>query len=233
MQQLTDSLDGVSLNLFLSLSPLISFSGGSTVPTTADEQPFANSGPISIVADAALRYSSLSRVASAYLAGKRISISEGFLPLHVIAGTVAISGSEAGLLKVKANFSGSFNGQLIVNGMPVYNEETKTVILLHPQHRLESNNFLLQGARLLFAKRIEKELKKAAALSIVDVLEKIKKGLETYLNQQWAEGISGTGETTSVRLLRLKAGAEHLLVQASCNADLRITINGGALNFHR
>jgi hypothetical protein len=232
MQKLTDSLDGISLNLTLSLSPLISFAGGKTVATTATEQPFANAGPVSVLVDAAIRYDSMSRVATAYLAGKRISISEGILPLHVVFGTVEIAGSEAGLLRLKAQFSGSFRGELIVTGTPVYNDETKTIVLLNPQYQLESKNFLLRGARLLFAKRIEKELKKAAAFSLTEILTKAKQTMDEYLNREWAKGIYGTGESGGVRLLRLKAGEEHLVVQASCEANLRITIDNATLNLH-
>ncbi len=230
MQLPNGPAEAIRLHLSLSLSPLISFAGGPTVATTAVSQPLASTGPVQVTADMALRLSLVSQVANGYLGGRRINLSEGLLSIYVIVGKIEVWGNENGLLKVSAAFSGSFRGRLTITGSPVYNGEEKTVVLLHPQYQLESKNLLLQGARRLFARRIENELKKATVHSLAALLEKAQKMLNDYLNKEWTKGLVGTGETNGVRLTRLKVETEHLLLQASAEAHLRVTLDPLMLN---
>lgn len=226
MQKLTDTDDLLGLNITLKVSPVIAIEKRVPDETHTDED-----GSFLLYADAALQYTSLSRVLTGLLAGKRFTISEGLFARHVVIKNIAISGSSSNALLLRVQFTGSFNGVAAFSAIPVYNEETASIVLLHLRYDLQTTNLLLQGAKLLFASRLEKELKKMACFPVGPLLAKIQTGITASLNKEWGKGISGSGQAKDLRVLSIKALPEHLLLSVSCNGSLQIILSEIALNF--
>ena len=222
----TPSIDLINLSLSLSFSPVISFGGGPGIVTqTPVNEPGTEGGRFRADMDIRLQYEPLTRLLNGYLAGKKIDLSEGLLATHIVIRRVSLSGTEGGRLRLEASFTGSFNGALTILGTPVYNDTTKTIVLLSPQYDLQTKNILLRGAKILFASRIEKELKKAANFSIRTYLENARQALSAQLNREWTKGVQGTGEMNALEVKDLRALPDYLVMQARCEGKLKITIS--------
>lgn len=232
MQNPMDSDALLRSNISLTIAPVVHFSKAPS-DKAQTEQLSSDLGRFAIQADVALQYQSLSRIINDYMAGKRVDLSEGFFARHIVIQKVAVSGTAAGALLLKASFTGSFNGTLLFSGVPVFNDDTKKVVLLHLRYDLQTNNLLLKGAKLLFASRIEKELKKAASFSVSRVFEEAEKAITDNLNKEWAKGVSGAGDVADLRLLNIQVMPEHLLAKMLCEGSLQLTISELLLNFKR
>lgn len=228
MQNMTDTDDLLGLNISLKASPVITFDKGTPVEAIHGE-----AGRFQLLADATLQYTSFSRVLNSFLAGQRFDLSEGLFAKQIVVRNVVVSSHRSNAILLKVNFTGSFTGTLTFSGIPVYNEETESIVLLHLHYDLQTGNLLLKGAKLLFASRIEKELKKAARFPVNPLLEKIQMAINENLNKEWATGIKGAGEVKDLRVLRLQAIPEHLLLQVVCEGSLQITLSGLSLNLKR
>lgn len=228
MQNQNTMDDLLGLNLTLNVSPIITFDLGAGSAALPGE-----GGRFQLTADAALQYASLSQILNDYLSGKRFNLSDGLFAKHVIVKNVVVGANQSGAIVVKVAFGGSFNGSIVFTGTPVYNEETKTIVLLNFWHDVQTNSLLLKAAKMLFASRIEKELKKSTRFSIEKLLAQIQKAIYENLNKEWTKGLTGSGEVEDLRLLSLQVLPEHLLMRTTCGGTLQINVSGLRLDFKR
>lgn len=222
----TDAL--LQLNLTLHLSPSVSVAKEVPVALTSDEP-----GSFLLHADAALQYASFSQVLRDLLTGKRIELSEGLFAKHVVIKNVRVSGGPSQTVLLHVDFSGSFKGAATFSAVPVYNQETASIILLHLRYNLQTSNLLLKGARLLFASRIEKELKKITRFPVGPLFTQIETEITALLSKEWRKGIKGAGAVKDLRLTGIEALPEHLLLRVSCEGSLQIIFSEIALNLKR
>lgn len=228
MQNLTDTDALLGLNLSLTVSPAVTFgTGAAGTALTAED------GKFQLFVDAALQYASLSRILNGFLAGKRFDLSEGLFAKHIVIKNVVVSGTQSNALLLKVTIGGSFSGTLLLNATPAFNADTNEVVLLQLRYDLQTGNLLLKGARMLFANRIEKELKKASRFPVSELLVQIRKTIDEKLNAEWGKGIKGAGTVSDLRLLTIQAVPEHLLMKATCEGSLQITVSEIALKFKR
>ncbi|HET7898168.1 MAG TPA: DUF4403 family protein, partial [Flavisolibacter sp.] len=168
-----------------------------------------------------------------YLAGKRFDLTDGLLAQHIVVQQVSLAGNEEGKLLIKLDFTGSFNGTAFFAGKPTYNAAAQTLEVQDLDYDLQTKNLLLKTAKWLFNKKIESELKKASTISLSAYFETAQKALNTYLNQEWAKGIKGSGSVKDLHLVSAQALPQHLLIKTACSGNLSIQVSEPDLAFQR
>ncbi|HEX2607716.1 MAG TPA: DUF4403 family protein, partial [Flavisolibacter sp.] len=194
MENINARNDLLNINIGISATPVVSFAKPEQVNSVVpDLTPANNPGGFNIYLEAALQYDSLSRVLNGYLTGKRFEVSEGFFKKHIVIGQTQVSGDENGDMRIRLDFSGSFDGTVFFTGKPVYNAEKKAIEVQDLDYDLQTKNVLLKTAKWLFNKKIISELKKYTSFELSQYYDTASTTLNTWLNREWTKGISGTG----------------------------------------
>jgi hypothetical protein len=191
MENINARNDLLNINIGISATPVVSFAKPEQVNSVVpDLTPANNPGGFNIYLEAALQYDSLSRVLNGYLTGKRFEVSEGFFKKHIVIGQTQVSGDENGDMRIRLDFSGSFDGTVFFTGKPVYNAEKKAIEVQDLDYDLQTKNVLLKTAKWLFNKKIISELKKYTSFELSQYYDTASTTLNTWLNREWTKGIS-------------------------------------------
>jgi hypothetical protein len=232
MANLNAKNDLLNITIGITASPLVSFVKPadltSAVPVLATNPPKEG---FSIYLDAALQYDSLSRILNGYLAGKRFDVSEGLFKKHIIIQEAMVSGNENGLMMVRLDFIGSFNGTVFFTGTPFFNAEKNTIEIKDVEYDLRTKNLLLKTAKWLFNKRIINELNAHTRFDLTEYFKSASLVLNDWLNREWTKGIKGTGSVEELKLERVNAFEEHLFIRSSCKGKLQVQVTELNLNF--
>ena len=232
MNNMTAPDELLNINTSITASPVVRLAtNGRIINTQQGEEPVGGPGGFSIYLDAAVQYESLSQIADGIMAGMRIPLSEGLFAQHVVIKSISVSGNPHGDLLLKADFSGSFAGTLFLTGKPVYDASNKTLVIQKPDYDLQTKNLLLKGAKWLFAGKIETALRKASRFDLRSYLQVAQQKAETYINREWAKGVTGTGSISELAIVSAEALPQHLLIKAACVGYLQISIAEIKLNF--
>jgi hypothetical protein len=226
MNQINAKNDLLNINIGLSATPRVSFARTDAIPTAVpDLGTVATPGGFNIFLEAALQYDSLSKVMNGMLSGKKFDLNDGLFKKHIIIKETVVSGDTTGNMRIKVDFTGSFNGTAWFTGKPEYNPETKTVEIRELDYELDTKNLLLITAKWLFNKRIVSELKKYTSFELSNYYQLASASLNEWLNKEWTPGVKGQGMVNELKLTTVTALPEHLLIRSNCQGKLSVVVN--------
>lgn len=224
MESLDKQTDNLRINISLSALPAISFMETAAPLQTPLASHTENGNRFSMALETTLPYPLLSQALNGFLAGKRFDISEGFFKKQIIIEKTAVSGTEGGLLAVKAHFSGSFKGTALFIGNPVYNPVEKSIEVQNLTYSLDTNNLFLKAAKWLLNGLIRNQLEKYTRFDLSAYYNTVVETVNNRINSEWIKGISGEGAVSSLTVTSVTAGPEHLLVRSTCSGGLAVSI---------
>jgi hypothetical protein len=232
MENINAKNDMLNIQLGISATPVISFqreeTGYTEVPNLSSVN---NKDGFNINLEAALQYDSLSQVINTYMAGKRIDVTEGLLKKHVIIQKSTLHGDSTGNLRIKVDFTGSFDGTAYLYGKPEYNEATKSIEVKDLDYDLQTKSFFLKTAKWLFNKRIISELAKFSSISLESYYDTASQTLNTWLNKEWTKGIRGSGSVSDLKLTSVSAYPQYLMIRSHCEGKLNVLVSEIDLKF--
>lgn len=232
MENINAKNDMLNIQLGISATPLISFQREETGLTEVPNLSAAtNKDGFNINLEAALQYDSLSQVINSYMSGKRIDVTEGLLKKHVIIQKATVHGDSTGNLRIKVDFTGSFDGTAYLYGKPEYNPASKSIEVKELDYDLQTKNFFLKTAKWLFNKRIISELTKYSSISLASYYETASQTLNTWLNKEWTKGIRGSGSVSDLQLTSVSAHPQYLLIRSHCEGKLNVLVTEIDLKF--
>jgi hypothetical protein len=227
----TTANDLVNLQLHLNATPALLFLKpyGQALEVPFADEP--NRNGFAFALEAALPYTSLSKVVNTFLKGKRFEITGGFINQHIIIDNCIVQGGAAGHVIVEVHFSGSFSGTAYLTGKPVYNAATQRIELKHFDYDLKTNNFLLKGAKWLFNRIILDEIQKYTVFDLTPYYNRATLQLNEALQKQWANGIQVSGKVEQLAVTGVQAQQQYLSVALQCLATMQMTFSMEAFKF--
>lgn len=229
MEQLLAN-DLLNINISISTTPLMRFvkEDGQTniAPSTV---PSDNLNGFALHIDALIKYDSLTHVANQYIKNKRLHISEGIINQYILFDYCELYGDDKNQLHVKVDFSGSYDGTVILTGLPVYNAAAQCIEIQQLGYELSTDNLLLKAARWIFHKKIMNELAKFTSLSLTQYYQMAMDNINLLLNREWRKGIESEGKAAELKVTTVQALPEHLNISSYCNGSLTITLNEATL----
>jgi hypothetical protein len=81
-------------------------------------------------------------------------------------------------------FSGTKKGTLYLQGIPSFDNGTKTLELTKLEYDLKTKSILLKSAKWLFSNRIYSELEKATKLDLSTQFNELKKSIDRNLQKK-------------------------------------------------
>lgn len=215
----------------LAASPAVSFRTAGSGAGAWQQESDGGAGAFTITVDTTLQYALLNQTLNDLIAGRRITLSEGFFSNYIVVKECMVRCYKDDQLLITCHFAGSFTGTVFLTGKPVYNAFTRTVDMQALAYKLQTKSLLLKGAKWLLAGRIEKEIKKVTSVSLAAYFVKAQTALEKEINKEWTNGITGGGNIRDLQLVRIAALPQHLLLQAMCTGNLHLTVSVNNLNF--
>ena len=226
MNQINARNDLLNINIGLTATPRVSFEKTETVPSPVpDLGTVATPGGFNVYLEAALQYDSLSKVLTGMLAGKKFDLNDGLFAKHIIINETMVTGDENGDLRIRVNFTGSFNGTVFFTGKPYYNEERKAIEVRDLDYDLQTKNLFLKTAKWLFNKRIVGEMKKYTSFELESYYQQASGSLDEWLNREWMPGIQGKGKVEELKLTTVQALPQHLLIRSNCKGKLAVLVS--------
>jgi hypothetical protein len=222
--------DLLNLNLRLAATPAIRLEKATGVQTVPLSTETGGNG-FSFEVDATLPYDKLSGVLHAFLQGKRLELTEGFIRQHLILEGAKLYPDPQNKLVAEVPFSGSFHGTLYVMGTPFYNVETRRVELQEVTYDLKTKSLLLKGAKWLFGSLILDEIKKFTAVDVTKFYSTAAARLTEGLNKMRATGVQATGAITDITITSISARQHELLIRGQCRGTLELTLSEQLLEF--
>lgn len=232
MDNLSARNDMLNIQIGITATPVVTFDHpgqyGSAVP---DLTTSGSKGGFNIHLEAALQYDSLSNVLTGFMKDKRIEISEGLISKHIVIEKATVSGDTIGNLRIKLDFSGSFDGTAYFFGKPHYNKDSNSIEVKDLQYDLDTRNLFLKGAKWLFNKKIINELNKYTQFPLTSYFDTAKLTMNDWLNKEWTKGIRGSGSISDLKLTALYAMPQHLLLRSNCVGNLAVTVTEIPMSF--
>lgn len=233
MENIKAANDFLHINIGITASPEISFSRPEDeITPLPDVSGPAGKNGFNIYMQAALQYDSLSQVMNGMLMNKRFDLSEGIINKHIVVEDARVSGSAEGNMLIEVQFSGSFNGQVVFSGTPVYDAVAKTIFVKDLQYNLQTKNVLLKTAKWLFTRKIRTEMEKYTRFYLSDYYGAAATAIETQINKEWMRGVKSFGKVEELNLLSVEALPDHLLLRTQCKGRLGFLISDIDLNFN-
>lgn len=232
MENINAKNDLLNINIGITATPVVSFAKQDEAAPPLPNLTTANKpGGFNVFLEAALQYDSLSQVMNGYLVNKRFDVNEGLFKKHIIIRNTAVSGDDNGDLRIRLDFTGSFDGTVFFTGKPVYNAEKKTIEVQQLDYDLKTRNLLLKTAKWLFNKRIVSEMQKYASFDLSKYYDTAAVTLNTWLNREWTKGIRGAGQVNELKLTAVHALPQHLLIRSNCTGRLNVMVSEINLDF--
>jgi len=232
MENINAKNDLLNINIGISATPVVSFVKpeitSSTLPNLTNTN---NAGGFNVYLEAALQYDSLSTVLNSYLVNKRFDVTEGIFKRHIIIEHTTVTGDENGNLKIRVDFTGSFDGAADFIGKPVYNADKKTIEVQNLDYDLKTKNLFLKTAKWLFNKKIISEMKRYTSFDLSQYYDTASKSLNNWMNREWTKGIKGSGSITDLKLTSVYALPQHLLIRSNCVGKLNVIVTELNLKF--
>lgn len=128
---------------------------------------------------------------------------------------------------VDARISGSFTGDILLSGKPVYNVDSNLLELEDLTYEINTRSILMQGASWLFKKEIEKRLKKELKFPLKQNLEKLEKIVELELeNFAITPNIFLRGDLHEINVEHTQIESKGIRVIVASSGKLKLLIKG-------
>lgn len=179
--------------------------------------PSAPKDTFDLFTDFELNYDSISKLFTEQIKGKTIDFNKN----HFVFDAVDVSGLDKNRLVLGIHFSGTKKGILYLQGVPIFDNTTKTLELSQLEFDLKTKSVLLKSAKWLFSNRIYTELEKASKLNLTSQFNDLKKTIDKNLQKKTGD-ISLSGKTHDVTVVHIFPTIQYLHLRTCLKAQLNV-----------
>ena len=130
-------------------------------------------------------------------------------------------------LVVETDLSGSYKGQVYLEGIPFYNEAKNQIEMQEVDYELKTKNFLAKTMSWIFHKNFEKRIKKQLVFPLDKQFEAIKtKTAEQLKDFKVNDNMRIQGILDDIKIERTYLTPNSIRVQFSSSGDLNLFIDG-------
>lgn len=167
---------------------------------------------------AEITYQQIEDVLGSYVIGQ--TFTDG--SRSVTVNTLKIKGSGR-YLQTIANVSGSFNGELVINGIPEYDKDKNLLYMKNIDIKVQTRNVLQQAAAWLAKGIIKRKLEEQLQFSLADQVKEIQSVVDKNIESM----VKSRGVDLSVQLDKIDIDEFLLLqdyIQATMLIDAKISV---------
>lgn len=179
--------------------------------------PKAPKDTFELMTDFELNYDSISQLFTSQVKGKSVQIDKN----HFDFETVTVSGLDQKRISLEITFGGTKKGTLYLVGVPVFDNETKTLELSGLAYDLKTKSLLLKSAKWLFSDRIYNELQKSTRIDFSKEFNDLKKSIDKNMQQKNGDFYLA-GKTHEINVVHIFPTIEKLYLRTRLNAQLNV-----------
>lgn len=179
--------------------------------------PSAPKDTFELFTDFELNYDSISQLFTSQISGKTLDFKKN----HFEFKSVQLSGLDQRKVLIAIQFSGTKKGTLYLQGIPVFDNETKTFELSELEYDLKTKSLLLKSAKWLFSDRIYTELEKATKLSLKPQFDELKKTIDKNLVKKNGD-FNILGKTHEINVVHIYPTVDFLYLRTCLKAQLTV-----------
>lgn len=170
-----------------------------------------------LLTDFELNYDSISRLFTDQIKGKTVKVEKNQFEFQ----SVKASGLDQKRILLEIQFGGTKKGTLFLQGVPVFDNETKTLELSNLEYDLKTKSLLLKSAKWLFSDRIYNELQKSTKINLSKEFEELKKSIDKNLRKKVGD-FSLSGKTHEIDVVHIFPTTANLFLRTCLKAQLNV-----------
>ncbi len=179
--------------------------------------PKAPKDTFELFTDFELSYDSISHLFTDQIKGKSVQVEKNRFEFE----TVKASGLDQKRISLEIQFSGTKKGVLYLQGVPVFDNETKTLELSNLEYDLKTKSLLLKSAKWLFSDRIYNELQKSTKINLSKEFDALKKSIDKNLQKKVGD-FSLSGKTHEIEVVHIFPTIGNLFLRTCLKAQLNV-----------
>lgn len=179
--------------------------------------PKAPKDTFELLTDFELNYDSISRLFTDQIKGKTVKVEKNQFEFQ----SVKASGLDQKRILLEIQFGGTKKGTLFLQGVPVFDNETKTLELSNLEYDLKTKSLLLKSAKWLFSDRIYNELQKSTKINLSKEFEELKKSIDKNLRKKVGD-FSLSGKTHEIEVVHIFPTTANLFLRTCLKAQLNV-----------
>lgn len=122
--------------------------------------------------------------------------------------------------------SGSFNGNILVEGMPFYDAENARIALKEVNMNVKTKNLLHKTAAWFLEGVLERRVQKEFGMPVNEIIEYSKKSVNEAINSEFSKGIKMKGEILSVNPDQVLVTEKGILAVLNTKARVQLNVKG-------
>lgn len=135
-------------------------------------------------------------------------------------------GHEKEYITFNIQTTGSFRGQILIQGIPVYDPDRKMVVLKNVHLDVKTKNLLHRAAAWLLEGTLEKRIAQEFGLPLNDIIEYSRKSVHETINSEFSKGIRMRGQILSVEPDQVIVTDEAILAVVNSRAKVQLIVKG-------
>jgi hypothetical protein len=155
--------------------------------------------------------------------GQKYDFKNGKYKIEIIDMEV---NHENDFLMIKTTTKGSFKGQILIKGLPVYDPVRKMVVLTNTELDIKTKNVLHKTGSWLLEGYMEKKIEKEFGLPVDEIIEYGKQSVLQTINSEITKGVKMKGEIISVLPDLVKISDQGIIATVISKAKVEITVKG-------
>jgi hypothetical protein len=122
--------------------------------------------------------------------------------------------------------TGSFKGQIRIQGIPVYDEAKKSIVLKEVQLDVKTRNLLHKAAAWLLEGTLERKVAEEFGIPLQELIDYSKKSVHETINSEWSKGVRMQGQILSVVPDQVIVTNEAILAVVNSRAKVQLLVKG-------
>ena len=171
--------------------------------------------------DVILSYDSLSSFIRSSFKGQTYQVKRK----KIVIDDIAVSGSKDNRIILKTQFSGSKKGTIYLLATPVLNDSLKQIEFKNVDFDVQSKSVLLKSAKWFFSSKITQMIEEKATYNYTEMVDDMKKEINTSLNQELTKGVNMKGSITNIGINSIYYTATHLVLRTHLDGYLKLILD--------
>lgn len=166
----------------------------------------------------AIPYEQMSLIAATKFKGKEYSFSDGKYQVSINDIRLFNSNNKLG---IETDMQGSFNGKLLIEGNPVYDESRQVIRFDNLEYALQTKNIFHNVAKWLFNGKIERNLQENFEMPLKELLDYGSQSTSASLNQCY-NGCKTKGFLTEFKPTKFYTTPQYLQLILTAKGKLEV-----------
>jgi hypothetical protein len=170
-----------------------------------------------------ITYPEASKITQNMFKGQKYEFKNGKYKIEIL--DIAVDHDQNFLL-IKTTTKGSFKGQIIIKGLPVYDPVKKMVVLTNSELDIKTKNILHKTGAWLMEGYMEKKIESEFGLPVDEIIEFGKKSVLETINSEITKGVKMKGEIISVTPDKVKVSDQGIIATVNSRAKVELIVKG-------